>query len=223
VNVLAFDCAGFGCSAAVLMDGRVAAREQKAMERRHAEVLLPMIETVLARAGTSAAALDLIAVTNGPGSFTGVRIGLAAARGLALATGRPAAGISSFDAVAAAVPDDGSGRPLVVALESRRGDFFLQCFAPSGAALDAPRAVPPEHADAALPQQPLRVAGDAAARLLPLLQGRAEMVDGTGLVNPAVLARLAAERASKGAPLPLLPLYLRAPDTTLPRGARVPP
>lgn len=214
MNVLAFDCAGAGCSAAVLIEGRVAARETRAMERGQAETLLPMLEGALAAAALRADELDLIAVTTGPGSFTGVRIGLAAARGLALASGRPAAGLSSFAAVAAGVPPDGEARPLVVALDSRRGDFFVQCFSPAGAALGPGRALSPELAVAALPPGNLRLAGDAAARLAPLTGGRGECVG--ALVDPAALARAAEAAWSTGTALPLVPIYLRPPDTTPP-------
>ncbi len=99
MKVLAFDCSGASCSAAVLIDDRPAAQRFAPMERGHAETLLPMIETVLREAALTPAALDLLAVTVGPGSFTGLRIGLAAARGLALARKLPAIGVTSFDAV----------------------------------------------------------------------------------------------------------------------------
>src|SRR5215467_10709212 len=99
MKVLAFDCSGASCSAAVLIDDRPAAQRFAPMERGHAETLLPMIETVLREAGLTPAMLDLLAVTVGPGSFTGLRIGLAAGRGLALARALPAIGVPSFDAV----------------------------------------------------------------------------------------------------------------------------
>jgi tRNA threonylcarbamoyladenosine biosynthesis protein TsaB len=152
VTVLGFDCAGRGCSAAVLRDGEVGARRAEVMERGQAEALLPMISAVLEEAGVAATVLDLIAVTTGPGAFTGLRIGLAAARGLALASGVPVLGVTSFAAVATGVrSEDFAGRPLVVALDSKRAELFLQVFAAPGApqgegalvAPDALRLAPP--------------------------------------------------------------------------------
>jgi tRNA threonylcarbamoyladenosine biosynthesis protein TsaB len=103
--VLAFDTSAGACSAAVLGgDGTVLARRCEALERGHAERLLPMLRDVLAEAGVEIADLALLAVTIGPGTFTGIRIGLAAARGLALASGLPLVGVTSLEAVAASVP-----------------------------------------------------------------------------------------------------------------------
>src|SRR5581483_5869032 len=122
-KVLAFDCSGASCSAAVVIDDRSAAQRFVAMERGHAETLLPMIETVLREAALTPAALDLLAVTIGPGSFTGLRNGLAAARGLALARKLPAIGVPSFDAILA---DEAGDRPLFIVLESKRAELFVQ-------------------------------------------------------------------------------------------------
>src|SRR6185437_11027158 len=123
MKVLAFDCSGASCSAAVVIDDRPAAQRFVPMERGHAETLLPMIETVLREAALTPAGLDLLAVTIGPGCFTGLRVGLAAARGLALARKVPAIGVPSFDAV---VAEEAGERPLFIALESKRAELFLQ-------------------------------------------------------------------------------------------------
>ncbi|MGQ0676762.1 MAG: tRNA (adenosine(37)-N6)-threonylcarbamoyltransferase complex dimerization subunit type 1 TsaB, partial [Rhodospirillales bacterium] len=98
--ILAFDCAGAACSVVLWQKGRVLARRAQASRHGQAEILLPMIEAALAEAGLSYGALAAIATTQGPGSFTGLRAGLAAARGLKLATGLPAIGVSTFDAAA---------------------------------------------------------------------------------------------------------------------------
>jgi tRNA threonylcarbamoyladenosine biosynthesis protein TsaB len=165
VSVLGIDSAGSACSAAVLSGGRVLARRFAAMARGQAEALMPMIAAVLEEAGLAVAALDLIAVTIGPGAFTGLRIGLAAARGLALASGVPALGITSFAAVAAQVPLEGRhGRSLVVALESKRTELYLQAFAADGAALGKGALVAPEQWPSFVPLGPLLLAGDAAAK-----------------------------------------------------------
>jgi len=104
VRILAFDTALGACSAAVWADGLVLARAFEPRSRGHAEALLPMIEAVLAEAGLRLDALDRLAVTVGPGSFAGTRVGLAAARGLALATGLPLVGVTTLEAVAFDLP-----------------------------------------------------------------------------------------------------------------------
>jgi tRNA threonylcarbamoyladenosine biosynthesis protein TsaB len=222
VSVLAFDTGGAACTAAVLRDGAVAARRLAPMERGHAEALMPMIDAVLEEAGIAVAALDLIAVTTGPGAFTGLRIGLAAARGLALASGVPALGITRFAAAAAAVPRERqAGKRLVIALDSKRRELYLQAFAEGEAEGDG-ALVPPEAVPDWLPPGPLLLAGDAAPALARLIAARAgvEQAPGPGLVDAVDVARLAAAEWRPGLrPPPPLPLYLRAPDTTLPRRA----
>ncbi|HEY1505236.1 MAG TPA: tRNA (adenosine(37)-N6)-threonylcarbamoyltransferase complex dimerization subunit type 1 TsaB [Stellaceae bacterium] len=215
MKVLAFDCSGASCSAAVLIDDRPAVQRFAAMERGHAEALLPMIETILREAALTPASLDLLAVTIGPGSFTGLRIGLAAARGLALARTLPAIGITSFDAVKV---DNPAVQPLIIALESKRAELFLQRRDRADPGL--PALVPPGEWAAILPPGPCSLAGDGAPRLAAGL-GRSDIavLPGHGRPDPVALARLGAARWQAGDRTPLVPLYLRAPDTTAPRQA----
>jgi tRNA threonylcarbamoyladenosine biosynthesis protein TsaB len=225
VTVLGLDSAGNACSAALFGDGSVLARRFAAMERGQAEALLPMIAAVLEEARRPLASLDLIAVTIGPGAFTGLRIGLAAARGLALASGLPLFGITSFAAVAAQVtPGERAGRSLGVALDSKRAEIYLQCFAADGEALTEGALLPETAWRDALPAGPLVLAGDAAPRLAAALGGRdLRLAVGSGLADAADVARLAAAGWQRGTRPPSpRPLYLRPPDTTLPRqgGAR---
>jgi tRNA threonylcarbamoyladenosine biosynthesis protein TsaB len=220
VSVLAFDSAGYGCSAAVLARGRLAARRSAAMERGQTEALIPMIGTVLAEAGLAAGEIDLIAVTVGPGAFTGLRVALAAAHGLALATGLPLLGVSNFAAVAAQVPPAARGsRPLVVALDSKRSELYLQAFDVDGAAEGKGALVAPEAFASWVPEGPLIVAGDGASRLAAALDtNRVELAPGSGMTDAADVARLAVAAWRPGIhPERPQPLYLRAPDTTLPR------
>ncbi len=214
------------CSAAVLSDGRVIARRFEAMARGQSEALMPMLRDTMAAAGLRFSDLDALAVTVGPGAYTGVRIGLAAARGMALAGGLPLVGVTTFDAVARGVRDgsDLGGRTLVIALETKRTDIYVQCFSPDLVPLDEPAVRAPE--EISLPGGPVAVAGDAADRLIAGL-GDGAVVRRMGsprLDQPdaAQVARIAAERiaADPGAldRPPPRPLYLRPPSVTLAPG-----
>lgn len=226
VSVLAFDTAGNGCSAAVLRDGHLAARRFAAMARGQAEQLLPMIEAVLGEAAMPIAELDLIAVTVGPGAFTGLRIGIAAARGLALASGVPALGITSFAAVAAQVPPVAHAkRTLLVALDSRRAELYVQAFSQDGTPLAEGALVAPANLARWVPAGPLILAGDAAPALAAALAARQpELAPGPGIADAGDVARLAAAAWRPGLRPPApRPLYLREPDTTAPGRAVVLP
>jgi tRNA threonylcarbamoyladenosine biosynthesis protein TsaB len=216
--VLGLDSAGQGASTALVRDGSVVAARAATADRSQAEILLPMITQVLSEAHTDPLGLDLIATTTGPGSFTGLRIAIATARGLALAAGVPAIGVSRFAAVAARFPpEQRAGRGLLVALDTRRDDFFLQLFADTEG---DPHLASAAMAASALPDIPLLLAGDAAPRLAAALKGR-DITIARGFDFPCAeeAARLAARILRRGgAADPPRPLYLRAPDTTLPRG-----
>jgi tRNA threonylcarbamoyladenosine biosynthesis protein TsaB len=220
VSVLAFDSAGSGCSAAVLHEGGIAAQRAAPMARGQAEALMPMIAAVLAEARLAIEALDLVAVTVGPGAFTGLRIALAAAHGLGLAAGLPVLGITSFAAVAAQVPVEArGGRALVVALDSRRDELYLQAFGTDGSPEGPGALVPPTEFAAWVPDRALILAGDGAPRLAAALGPRPlSIAPGPGIADAADVARLAAAAWRPGfrPPRPR-PLYLRAPDTTEPR------
>lgn len=222
MKVLAFDSSGGSCSAAMLRGERLLAQESAPMLRGQAEHLVPMISRVMRAAGLGFGELDLIAITLGPGAFTGVRIGIATAQGLALATGVPALGLGSFEAVAAAVPADMLvGRSLLVAIESRRVELYLQAFDAARRPLGDGALVASDGWRRAAPPGPLVLAGDGAARLGPVLEGRElALAPGPGTVDAGALARLAAERWRAGVRTERLePRYLHAPDVTLARGA----
>lgn len=224
MKVLGLDSAGGQCAVVVLDGERAASARAEAMTHGQAERLMPLIAETLAAAAVAPAALDLIAVTTGPGSFTGIRIGLAAARGLALATGRPAIGVGVLDAYAAAVPPPArQARTLIVAVESKRDEFYLQAFTAAGAALAPPAQIHPRDLAAWLPSGPLLLAGDAAARLQAQLAGRDIVIaPDAHAVDAAWVARLGRAQAAGGTIEPPRPFYLRAPDTTTPRRTTTP-
>lgn len=225
--VLGLDSAAGACSAALWRDGTVVARRLMLMERGHAEALMPMAEAVMAEARAGYAALDGIGVTVGPGAFTGLRIGLAAARGLALAADIPAVGITTFEALAAAVAEaERAGRTLLVAVDSKRADIYVQLFDESLAPLSEPAALPVAHVAALLSDKPLLTAGDGVALLAPVLAGRpVAAASAPPYPDAAWVAALAARRLSAGPPVePPAPLYLRPPDAVRPpHGGRLRP
>ena len=138
--VLAIDTALEACSAAVLdTEKGVLASEMRPMTRGHAEALMPLIAEVMDEAGTKFSELDRIAVTTGPGSFTGLRVGIAAARGIALSTGKPAFGVTTLAAFAAPYIAADDTLSLAVAIDARHEHVYLQMFGPGGRTLVAPR------------------------------------------------------------------------------------
>jgi tRNA threonylcarbamoyladenosine biosynthesis protein TsaB len=180
----------------------------------HAERLVPMIDEVMGRAGTTFADLDRLAITVGPGTFTGTRIGVAAARGLVLATGAEVVGASSL-AVMAEVAARELGSPaddLVVAVDARRGEVYAQLFGPKALA-SSPMLLPVEDAARLGGGGPLLVVGSGAAGVAAAAEraGRPATARLDGLLPSAVaLARMAADLPP--AEGPLQPLYLRPPD-----------
>ncbi|MEK9672031.1 MAG: tRNA (adenosine(37)-N6)-threonylcarbamoyltransferase complex dimerization subunit type 1 TsaB [Rhodospirillaceae bacterium] len=222
MNLLAFDTATWGCSAACLADGRVLAHASAELPRGQSEALMPMIADVMRDAALDYPDLDAIAVTNGPGAFTGLRIGLAAARGLALALGLPVIGVTTLEAVAHAVPGaERDGRRILVALDSKRADVYAQVFGPELAPVTDPAALAEDALAAVVVIGPVLVGGDAAPRAAAALQAvgiAVEQSTAPGVPNAAVVGRIAAAR-----PLPPVgvdhvphPIYLRPPDAKIP-------
>lgn len=213
MRVLAIDTALAACSVAITDDNELLVRVWEPLQRGHAERLLPMLEEARTAAGIMYNDLDLIAVTVGPGTFTGIRVGLAAARGLALATGAPVLGVSTLQALAWGYEKDGG---VVAALDARRGELYWQAFDGEGRALNDPKLSKVETLAAMLPPGSGSLIGNgaelAAAHLpaysvsAPMLPDAASIGLRCGSLPPPVPGRLPA------------PLYLREPDATLPVG-----
>lgn len=216
--VLAFDTAGSACSVAVAHGHETLAHERHEMRHGHAEALLPMVDRVMAAAGLLPKEIGTIAVTVGPGGFTGIRAGLAAAHGLALAAGARLVGISSFVAVAGAIAK--SDMTLLVALDSRRDDLYVQLFDARHAPLTDAQAIAPERLAAWVANGELAIAGDvveAAAAALGRRLGL-QLIPNSAPDALGVLGALRRwpERADPMA----YPLYLRPPDVSLPKARR---
>ena len=223
MNVLALDTATAACSVALWSDGAVLAQRFSTMARGHAEALMPMVEAVMAEAGLAFADLDLVATTVGPGTFTGLRVGLAAARGLALAAGLPIVGVTTLEALAhGTAPEQRRGRALAAALDARRGEVYLQAFDAGLAPLAPPAVVAP--ADAVLPAGPVALVGDGAplvAAALERVRNDLEVLEAPRYPDVAAAAALASRRfASEGAAAPPRPLYLRPPGARPPDRSR---
>ncbi len=215
--VLALDTALSACQAAVLDGERVLASRSEPMARGHQERLAPMAAEVMEAAGLGFAALDRVAATVGPGSFTGLRVGLAFAKGLALALARPLVGLGTLEALAANVEPPGF---VAAAIDARRDQLYLQVFT-DGAPVMAPDVLSLDGAAARLvelyPGGEATLVGPGAALLDGVIVGA--RLEPRTAPDVAALARLAASRPSPSAPP--RPLYLRRPDalTLAERGA----
>jgi tRNA threonylcarbamoyl adenosine modification protein YeaZ len=126
--ILAIDTALDACSAAVLDTdaSKIVAQESQPMKRGHAEALMPLIARVMKASTVAFASLDRIAVTTGPGSFTGLRVGLSAARGIALAAGKPVVGLTTLTAYAAPIVTENGPHPIISAIDARHDHVYFQ-------------------------------------------------------------------------------------------------
>jgi tRNA threonylcarbamoyl adenosine modification protein YeaZ len=229
MRILALDTALPAVCACVLDTGATEplAMETLAMERGHAEALLPLIERVMGQVEGGFASLDRIAVTVGPGSFTGIRVAISAARGFGLALDVPVVGVSTLAAFAAPLvlgPKPPAQKPasappsvIVSAIDARHGQIYVQACSEAGAILLAPTVLPIAEAIDKLPPGPLRITGSAA----PLLaiaawsRHRAAEVEGEIIGAPILyVARLGMIADPEAAPP--RPLYIKAPDVKPP-------
>ena len=223
MRLLAIDTALAACTAAVFDSERdiIAAAEIIPMERGHAEALLPLIVRVMDQAGVEFGALDRVAVTVGPGSFTGIRVGIAAARGIALTAAKYAVGVSTLAAFAAPCITGDRAALTLATVDARHGHVYAQVFGPGGRTLVAATHCP--IADAiALTSGEVHLAGSAAQLVADAWPAsRPKPLAVRQAVSPDIgwVARLGAVADPKYAPAK--PLYLREPDARPQDGARV--
>ncbi len=219
MRILAMDTSLGACSGAIWHDGDVIAHELIAMPRGQAEALLPMLERLRTGAGLAYASFDRLAVSIGPGSFAGIRVGLAAARGLALALNLPLAGIGTLEVLAAGMPGTG---PIAAMIDARNHQMYLQIFSqdlqPLGTAalLSIDEAIPACQTHNAAGD--LRLVGSGALLLAEALNIDPSRINAAALPDAAmVAARAALVTAVPGHQV--APVYLRPPDAKLPDAA----
>ena len=212
MKILAVDTALGACSAAVLDDDAVLARRFVAMERGHAEALAPMVAEVMGEAQIGFESLDRLAVTVGPGTFTGQRVGLAFMRGLRVALKKPLTGVTSLAAMAQqAIAQTGAGHAAVLH-DAHRGEIYLEIDGDGPCLIRFEDSVPLLHQV----NGTLALAGTAAPRMVTILHTEGLTPLLTNIIAPDALwvARLAAKlEPLESAPRPL---YLRPPDAKLP-------
>lgn len=201
--------------------GRELSRCVRDPGKGHAEMLMSVIDEALAAAGRAYADLGGIAVAVGPGSFTGIRVGVSAARGLALALSIPSTGISTLDALAQEARTAFPGRPVLVALDARRDEIYVATCGADDAHLAAPRIVRlPDAIELTRQAGAPVLAGNAAAMIAQAAGGGLDIATQAATADIATYARLAVRQGfSGGKPRPL---YLRGADAKPQEGFALP-
>jgi tRNA threonylcarbamoyl adenosine modification protein YeaZ len=225
LRVLAIDTALDACSACVVSQQgpEPLALESIPMARGHAEALLPLVERVIASVDGRFSGLDRVAVTVGPGSYTGLRVGIAAARAIGLAAGVPVVGVTTLSALMAALVSADKRRLLAAAIDARHGQVYFQLVAPGGRTVIPPSVVGVRDAVRLIGGGPVALGGSGAAAIaVEALTSGVDAVVPYGAENPDVawVARLAM-LADPDQALPK-PFYLRGPDARPQDHARLP-
>jgi tRNA threonylcarbamoyladenosine biosynthesis protein TsaB len=213
--ILAIDTALDACAAAILDTdtAKIIAQESLPMKRGHAEALMPLIARVMKASGVAFHSLDRIAVTTGPGSFTGLRVGLSAARGIALAADKPVVGLTTLTAYAAPFVGENSEHPIISAVDARHDHVYFQVVSGDGSSLIKPRVAPIEEALEASRFGAPHLVGNAAKILADRWPSDApppSRVDVQAAPDIHWVAWVGAAVSPETAPAK--PYYLRAPD-----------
>ncbi|MDF2999198.1 MAG: tsaB [Xanthobacteraceae bacterium] len=224
MRVLAIDTALGACSACIFQSdsGELLARETIPMERGHAEALLPLIDRLVSHGAGGFESLNRVAVTVGPGSYTGLRVGIAAARGIGLAAGIPVVGVATLSAYLAPLMAGETRGLFASAIDAKHGHIYIQAIAFGGKAIIAPSLMSYRDAIRQLGSGPLLLTGNAAASLAAEARAQgveAHVVEDSPAPDIAWVARLGAIADPANA-LPK-PLYLREPDAKPQDGARI--
>lgn len=212
-KLLAIDTATGACSVAVSDGEEIVARLYQEMRRGQSEHLIGMIEAAMAESGVGFPELDSIVVTRGPGAFTGLRIGLATARAIGLACGKPVFGLTTTEVIAAGV-QRGEDNPsfVLAAVDGRRAEPYVQMFAPDGTACSDIIAATPDSIAEVLAEAPFILAGDGCDKAEPMLP-RLPLRRIDVMPDAAEMALLAHRQRTSGIDLsPADPLYIRPPD-----------
>lgn len=211
--ILAIDSAMNGCSVALYQEGGVSISRSREMERGQAEELMPMVQAVMMESEFSYGNLDRVAVTVGPGTFTGLRIGLSAARALGLVLNIPVDGLSTLDVLAVQFQTQ-RPEPCTVLIETKRQDFYFQIFDAAGEPEGGAQALAADEIAERLAGRDTVLIGDAVKRFASVRPEFAGKITEIRLPDPLVMAKMAAAgRHVRTAD----PLYLRTPDTSQPK------
>ncbi|HKH34940.1 MAG TPA: tRNA (adenosine(37)-N6)-threonylcarbamoyltransferase complex dimerization subunit type 1 TsaB [Beijerinckiaceae bacterium] len=212
MRVLAIDTALSACAACVMDagDAEPLSFETIVMERGHAEALLPLVDRVVSKAEGGFSGLDRVAVTVGPGSYTGLRVGIAAARAIGLAAHVPVVGVTTLSAFLAALVADENRRVLAAAIDAKHGQVYFQSIAPGGQSIVAPTLVRTREAARLIGSGPTSLVGSGAAAVGAETAGIDIRVQEKAFPDVLWVARLGMV-ADPAQALPK-PLYLRGPD-----------
>ncbi len=223
MRILALDTTLSACSVALLADSKVAGCSSDNIERGHAEALLPMVMRVCAQAGMSLADVDRIAVTVGPGTFVGIRVGVAAARAFSLALDIPVTAITTLDALAATVERETAHQPVAAVIDARNEQFYAQLFAADRHPLTPPQILQTGALVTLIADTKASLTGPGAPALATAIAAHSSgqpKIAPALTPDPRVIAQLAEKRHGQRAEM-IRPLYLRPPDAKLP-DARTP-
>ena len=226
MNILGLDTATESCSAALCVDGDILSAYHETKCRGQSEILFSMLEKIFNEASFKPIDLDLISTTVGPGSFTGLRIGISAARGLGLATKTQCHGVTTTEAIIESLPKDMFERvPVLVILDSKRDDWFVQAFGIDRVPICEIRAIHPNEINAWLSLnisgQEVSIVGNAVDLAVSFLKKgswKINMIEHSGVPDAQTVATFSFARWKLGVPLrEPIPIYIRPPDAKMPK------